>query len=378
MLFIGNSYTYYNNLPEVFAQLASAGGQGPAEIRMVAPGGATLGDHWQKNDALLALRGGRWTHVVLQDQSTLGVSYLLDGKPRVSTDEVFQPWAARWAAEAAKAGTTALFYLTWARRDSPDDQAALNHAYMRAAREARAAVAPVGLAWARVREQQPSLALFDDDGSHPSPAGTYLAACVFYASIFDLDPSGLPGTVRGVPVDQKTAKPEPDKTAVLVDLPPEQARALQGAAWATTQELKRAGGYLDAPPVPAPSPAPLPPGAPLAGVRLEGPWRGELRFSPTGPAQMALQLSRQGDAWKGHLELRFGSPKVRDESFDLGDLRVGERELTFSDPKGPEGLVVRFRGASTRADELCGMADATMTAETPPGRRLGSWCLHRP
>lgn len=93
---------------------------------------------------------------------------------------------------------------------------------------------------------------------------------------------------------------------------------------------------------------------------------------------MALLLSRQGDAWKGHLELRFGSLKLRNESFDLGDLHVGEREFTFSDPKGPDGLVVRFRGVSARADELCGLADATRAAETPPGRLLGSWCLHRP
>jgi hypothetical protein len=251
VLFVGNSYTYYNNLPEVFEQLARAGHRPDVEARMVTAGGATLRDLWQKGEALRALHGARWSHVVLQEQSTLGIDYVLDGKPRVTSDEAFRPWALRWAEEVAKAGATATFYLTWARRDTPDDQAALNRAYMRAAREGRAAVAPVGLAWARVRAQNPSLQLFDDDGSHPSPAGTYLAACALYASIFDRDPTGLPATFRGPPVDRSGA-PARFGQAVLVDLPAEQARVLQAAAWDAAQELKRNGGYLDAPPAPAP------------------------------------------------------------------------------------------------------------------------------
>lgn len=257
VLFVGNSYTYYNNLPAVFEQLARAGHQPGVEARMVTAGGATLRDLWQKGEALRALRGARWSHVVLQEQSTLGINYLLDGKPRVTSDEAFRPWAVRWAEEVAKTGAAATFYLTWARRDTPDDQAALNHAYMRAAREGHAAVAPVGLAWARVRAQNPSLQLFDDDGSHPSPAGTYLAACALYASIFDRDPTGLPATVRGPRINAAGAPVEADKAAVLVDLPAEQAQVLQAAAWAAAQELKRGGGYIDAPPAPAPQGGPL-------------------------------------------------------------------------------------------------------------------------
>jgi len=144
VLFIGNSYTYFNNLPEIFARLAQAGGRGKVETRMDAPGGWRLKDHWEKGEARKALRDGRWDFVVLQDQSTLGVNDYFEGKPRVTSDEVFKPYAEKWAAAIREAGATPVFYLTWARKATPEDQAALNYAYMTAAREGKAVVAPVG------------------------------------------------------------------------------------------------------------------------------------------------------------------------------------------------------------------------------------------
>jgi hypothetical protein len=51
----------------------------------------------------------------------------------------------------------------------------------------------VGYLWSIVRQERPTLELWQADGSHPSVAGTYLAACVFYALIFRQSPEGLPG-----------------------------------------------------------------------------------------------------------------------------------------------------------------------------------------
>ena len=55
----------------------------------------------------------------------------------------------------------------------------------------RVPVAPVGYTWYQVRHDHPEIVLWQDDGVHPTPAGTYLAACVFYASIFRQSPVGL-------------------------------------------------------------------------------------------------------------------------------------------------------------------------------------------
>jgi hypothetical protein len=237
LLFIGNSYTYVNNLPEMFSKLAEAG-RHPVETVMVAPGGWRLQDHWEKGEAPKVLRGGKWDYVVLQEQSTLATNFLLDGKPRVKNDEAFRPWAEKWSAEIGKTGARPVFYLTWARKATPEDQSVLTDAYMRAAKSNQALVAPVGIAWSQVRQQNPSIELFFTDGSHPSPAGTYLAACTFYAAIFHASPVGLPAKITGHPVTLASGLVSSDTTAVLVDLAPADAQALQAAAWAAWQQIK--------------------------------------------------------------------------------------------------------------------------------------------
>ena len=70
-------------------------------------------------------------------------------------------------------------------------QAQINNGYLVTAQALNSPVAPVGIAWQDVRDQYPQINLWQDDGSHPTPEGTYLAACVFYADIFRQSPEGL-------------------------------------------------------------------------------------------------------------------------------------------------------------------------------------------
>jgi len=236
VLFIGNSYTYFNHLPELVRQLADAAGAGPVQVRMVAPGGWRLQDHWEKGEAPGVLRGEHWDYVVLQEQSLLGNQVMVDGKPRVGSDEVFAPFAQKWAEAITKAGARPVFYATWARKASPEDQSKLTDAYSRAARTGGGILAPAGEAWKIVRGEAGAPELFVEDGSHPSAAGSYLAACTLVAAIFGKNPQGLPGRVAGAPVNLETEKVEPGKTAVLVDLPPADAARLQAAAWKAWQQ----------------------------------------------------------------------------------------------------------------------------------------------
>ena len=101
-----------------------------------------------------------------------------------------------------EAGAQTVFYETWGRRDGDKMNAhlfptyekmqyALSQAYAKAAKIYDARVAPVGQTWALVRKKHPDLGikLYRGDGSHPAGPGAYLAACVFYAALFDADPS---------------------------------------------------------------------------------------------------------------------------------------------------------------------------------------------
>jgi len=94
---------------------------------------------------------------------------------------------------------------------------------------------------------------------------------------------------------------------------------------------------------------------------------------------MLLQLKREGESWHGHLELKYASKDFADESFDLVDLDMGDRELSFTDPKsvGVNNLKVQFRGVNSRQNELRGTAETRLERPDLPVRLLGSWKLHK-
>jgi len=245
VLFIGGSNTYYNNLPEILAKLAQAGGAGAVETGMVALSGWGLKDHWQKGDAHRVMRDSDWNFIVLEDESLLGKDANPEGKPGGGPVEAFRTYARNFTQSVLDVGAVPFFCLTWAPKNAPEEQAALNSAYFGVAKEVEAKVAPVGIAWADVRERHPEIELYAADGAHPAPAGSYLAACSIYAAIFGRNPEGLPAKIGGRPVNPETGKVESDKPQVLMDLPPAQARVLQQAAWAAKKLLDKNRGYLD-------------------------------------------------------------------------------------------------------------------------------------
>ncbi|MDT8070850.1 MAG: hypothetical protein ROO76_22030 [Terriglobia bacterium] len=260
VLFIGNSYTYFNNLPEMFARLAEAGHQKKIVYEMQARGGLSLKDHWNRTATRNALANEKWDYVVLQDQSTLGNNFYFEGKRRIFSDELFHTYAVDFANAIKDAGAIPVFYLTWASKTVPENQAALNAAYMRVTRETKGIVSPVGIAWAEVEKEEPSINLFYRDSSHPSPAGTYLSACVFYATLFGRSPVGLPSRLSVGPVNLYPGTPSPGKNAVLIDLPPAQARKLQQAAWDASVYVRLHGTDIPTTLPPAPAVPATPPG----------------------------------------------------------------------------------------------------------------------
>jgi hypothetical protein len=204
VLFLGNSFTAsFEGLAEITAAFAAARNWALV-AEQVAPPGYTLEDHFgdARASRTLLVEGG-YDRVVLQEQSTRPFA----NRPR------FERFGRLLAAEAASAGARPLFLMTWARRDVPGDQAGLTDAYCGLAGELGAEVAPAGLAFELARERHPEIGLYHPDGSHPSAAGTYLAALLVYARLAGESPLGLPR----------------DPTA-LVTLPEDDARRLQQVA----------------------------------------------------------------------------------------------------------------------------------------------------
>jgi len=193
VLFVGNSYTYVNDLPMVIADLAAAA----HETRSFAPevvlvGGATLESHIAGHDALPAIARGGWDAIVVQEQST---------RPISDPDKMWRD-VRTLAGAAKKVNAKLVLYETWAREAAPATQDSLTHVYRKAASEVGATIAPVGEVWSAFRAQEgnvPSGAhskLFREDGSHPSPVGTYVAAIVLYETLYGKSPVGLPAITR--------------------------------------------------------------------------------------------------------------------------------------------------------------------------------------
>ncbi|WP_224368213.1 SGNH/GDSL hydrolase family protein [Hyalangium versicolor] len=377
VLFIGNSYTYLNNLPALLEGLA-ASATPPLRIqtRAVTRPGVRLQQHWDRGDALAALREGHWDYVVLQEQSTLGL-LLIEGRHEVNDPELaFHPYARRFVEEARKVGAQPLFLLTWARRDTPESQARLTQAYMSVARDLGAPIIPAGLAWARVRQEDPDVVLYNEDGSHPSPAGSYLTASALYATLTGSSPVGLAPVLSGHPMPEGVLNPS--KTVTLVSLEPEQAERLQHVAWATYEELRQSSGYVEVEP-PAPELPTLPEGQPLETSALLGTWQGEMRFysqeAGQSPATLSLILKQSSGHLGGSVRIVFAN-KQTEGPFSLESLSLEGSRLRFSTPLLSKGRGKVEHEAVLTVAGLVGLA----RYENPRNhdRYVGTWKLQRP
>jgi len=242
ILFIGNSYTYVNNLPVLVAALAESAHESLETEMIVAPG-ATLKQHWEDKKAVETMRRSHWDYVVLQEQSTLGL--VPQGGPPINNPKTFHEYARLFDAEIKLAGARTIFLLTWARQNLPDTQPLLTNAYVSIAKELHAILTPVGIAWQNAIKKNPSLALHQRDLSHPTPAGSYLAACVLYSTLYRKSAAGLPGLIVGKVVDANGRVSDNNGgTAAgpargeLVNLTRSDSTFLQQVAWRTVRGRK--------------------------------------------------------------------------------------------------------------------------------------------
>jgi hypothetical protein len=207
ILYIGNSYTFYNNgqhtrLRDLAAASAEVGKLGVVKIMTVS--GAYLHDQAAGVPAILASR--KWDVVVLQGYSTEP----MEGERA----EKFRETARAYDKLIRASGARTVFFMTWAYQDKPEMTAKLASGYEAIGNELGALVVPVGLAFERSLKARPALVLHYKDREHPSLAGSYLAACTFYAALFGKSPAGNAETAG---LDEETAK------------------FLQGVAWETVK-----------------------------------------------------------------------------------------------------------------------------------------------
>lgn len=239
VFFLGNSYIYYNSLPDQLEALAASLPEGPeVRARSHLHGGFSLRRHLADGHLPDAMNdqapAGGFDYAVLQEQSRLGTAYADDETGEIGSPEAFFDAGARVIEMFEAAGAEPILYMTWAKEAWPDQTEALATAYETLGARRDATVAPAGRAWARVRAERPDLALFHPDGSHPSSTGTYLVACVLYATMTGRSPVGAAATLMGLPMATPGVVTS-EVEEVLVDLDPETAAYLQRVAWSVVR-----------------------------------------------------------------------------------------------------------------------------------------------
>jgi hypothetical protein len=188
VLFVGNSYTYGNNLAHIVA-LISEGTETTLQTRKSVIGGAHLWEHWngmRQLETKKMIAEGDFDVVVLQDYSMSGID----------TPDSLLKYVGLFTEFNTQHGARTFLFNTWARKKVPQYQDQIDLAYMKAAEENGAERIPVGTAWELAMDIRPSIELFTSDGSHPNSLGTYLTACLFVKTLCGELPEELPLTLR--------------------------------------------------------------------------------------------------------------------------------------------------------------------------------------
>jgi len=185
VLFIGNSYLYFGDIPGIVRALADSAGGDELAVKTVAGANLALIDHWKEGTAVREIRKGGWEWVVLQQgPSSVGIN-------RDSLRLVTK----LFADEIAAVGATPALFSAWPSQPRRQDFARAIESYTLAAADVDGLLLPVASAWLAAWERDPGLALYAD-GLHSSTAGAYLSALVIYSRLLDASPRGLPGTLR--------------------------------------------------------------------------------------------------------------------------------------------------------------------------------------
>jgi hypothetical protein len=184
VLFIGNSYTYVNDVPGLVQALADSAHDSIAVETVVFPDFALV-DHWNEGTSLREVRKGGWRWVVLQQGPSAA---------DVNRDTL-RLWTRAFAGEIEKIGGRTALFSAWPQSSRVQDFGRAVESYTLAATDVDGVLLPVAAAWQAAWRRDSTLALYAGDGLHASTDGSYLAALVIYGGLLGTPPVGLPNAV---------------------------------------------------------------------------------------------------------------------------------------------------------------------------------------
>ena len=214
ILFIGNSHTYYNELPQIVKELLEYTGV-KTHVTMSTEGGKGLIYHCNREDVNFNIRHGDYDVVVLQDKAT-----------NFNPEDYKEGGRILMRNSLASSPARRVLYMVWARRMEKEKQEILTRAHAEFGQEIGAAVAPAGEVWHKMLRETPDLEgqLYRPDGNHATPLGSYLAATTLFYTI----------TGRQRPIVLK----EGAQPSTRLEIDPELARRIHKEACAMVKKFR--------------------------------------------------------------------------------------------------------------------------------------------
>jgi hypothetical protein len=215
MLWVGNSFFYYNNsMHGHVGQLLRGSAEGGRGWRQTSATISGSGLNWHDMEAHFKPGGmGSYSfnanNEVIFNTGDRALPKLFDAVLMMDCSQcpihpqlgaLFVESVARDSAIVRRHGAEPILFMSWAYQDAPQMTAALADAYVKAGAANGARVVPAGLAFARSLAKRPDIVLHASDKRHPSLAGTYLAAATVMASVYRISPVGDRYTA-GLPAD---------------------------------------------------------------------------------------------------------------------------------------------------------------------------------
>lgn len=176
VLFIGNSHTYYNDMPHLFTQLCRERGI-DTEVTMLAHGGKGWDFHLEEPEVKFNIFHGGYDAVILQHTAH-----------PMGDLSVMAQCGRRLIEWVQMAGARPVLYMTWTTKaDGEAAQPSMSNAYRKLQEETGCELAPVGEKWWEYHLAHPEVELYASDGQHASPAGSRLAASVIAETLLSVD-----------------------------------------------------------------------------------------------------------------------------------------------------------------------------------------------
>jgi hypothetical protein len=186
VLFIGNSLTYFHDMPLMVQALADSAGGRRLLVHSVAFADFGLAQHWEDGQAMRTIVSLAWDFVVLQQ----GPSSLEESRVDLRS------WTRAYSTEIVRIGAKPALYSVWPSLPRKADFARSMESYQLAATDVNGLFLPVAKAWLAAWQRDPAAPLYGGDGLHSSELGSYLAALVIHATLTGKPVGPVPRTLR--------------------------------------------------------------------------------------------------------------------------------------------------------------------------------------